>query len=146
MSNNMLVNEPWHPEDEFNICLQKVRYCGPNNAVSHPRRLESLTTQQWKPRSLWRVLSWKINIMHSRLKKKAMVIFPNQIIFTFDCQNTALLTGHTIFGFVFRSWNLSAHDLKKANSSARMWHVLLNVWVRIFNLSHITGNKVSRHT
>jgi len=40
-----------------------------------------------------------------------MEIFPSQIIFTFYCQNTAPLTEHAILGFVFRSWNLSAHDL-----------------------------------
>jgi len=40
-----------------------------------------------------------------------MEIFPSQIIFTFDCQHTAPLTEHAIFGFVFRSWNFSAHDL-----------------------------------
>jgi len=45
-----------------------------------------------------------------------MEIFPSQIIFTFDCQHTAPLTEHAIFGFVFRSWNFSAHGLTQQSA------------------------------
>jgi len=56
---------------------------------------------------------------------------PSQIIFTFDCQNTVPLTEHAIFGFVFRSWNLSAHDLNSNQQYRNVTCVTecLSLWI-----------------
>jgi len=56
---------------------------------------------------------------------------PSQIIFTFDCQNTAPLIEHAIFGFVFCSWNLSAHDLNSNQQHRNVACVTecLSLWI-----------------